>query len=206
MNSKISIHSFYLFLFMVVACSCTDRLPETFSETDKLPAIFPDYTELTLPPNIAPLNFMIKEPGDEFAVSISSKNGDKIEIVGSKPVIQIKNADWEKMLSENTGEELNVEVFCRNGDKWTKYKTIKHRIAKDKIDSYLSYRLINSAYVMWFEMGLYQRNLENFDEDVIIQNKSVGGGCINCHSLSKNNPEKFMFHIRANFPGTVIYK
>ena len=205
MNSKISIHSFYLFLFMVVACSCTDRLPETFSETDKLPAIFPDYTELTLPPNIAPLNFMIKEPGDEFAVSISSKNGDKIEIVGSKPVIQIKNADWEKMLSENTGEELNVEVFCRNGDKWTKYKTIKHRIAKDKIDSYLSYRLINSAYVMWFEMGLYQRNLENFDEDVIIQNKSVGGGCINCHSLSKNNPEKFMFHIRANFPGTVIY-
>jgi hypothetical protein len=205
MKSKISIHSIYVCFVVLIACSCTDGLPEKFSETDRLPAIFPDYKELILPPNIAPLNFIIKEPGEEFAVRISSKNGDGIQISGSNPAIQIDGPDWDKLLTGNAGEELNVEVFCKTGDNWTKYKTIKHLIAKDKIDSYLSYRLINSAYVMWFEMGLYQRNLENFDEDVIIQNKSVSGGCINCHSLSKNNPEKFMFHIRADFPGTVIY-
>lgn len=205
MNSKISIHSIFLFIIIAIVVSCTDRIPKSFSESDKIPVIFPDYSELTLPPNIAPLNFVIKEQGEEFAVRISSKNGDDIEISGSNPAIQISESDWGKMLTGNTGEDLNVEVFCKTGNKWTKYKTIKHRIAKDKIDSYLSYRLINSAYVMWFEMGLYQRNLENFDEDLIIQNKSVSGGCINCHSLSKNNPEKFMFHIRSNFPGTVIY-
>jgi len=108
MNSKISIHSIYLFIFIVVAFSCTERLPEKFSETDKIPEIFPDYTDLTLPPNIAPLNFIVKESGDEFAVGISSKNGDKIEISSSNPVIQIKKSDWEKLLSENTGEELSV--------------------------------------------------------------------------------------------------
>lgn len=205
MNSKISIHSIFLFIISAITISCTNRIPKSFSESDKIPVIFPDYSELTLPPNIAPLNFVIKEQGEEFAVRISSKNGEDIEISGSNPAIQISKSDWKKMLTGNTSEDLNVEVFCKTGNKWTKYKTIKHRIAADKIDSYLSYRLINSAYVMWFEMGLYQRNLENFDEDVIIHNKSVSGGCINCHSLSKNNPEKFMFHIRSNFPGTVIY-
>jgi Tol biopolymer transport system component len=54
-------------------------------------------------------------------------------------------------------------------------------------------------------MGLYQRNLENFEESPIIENKSVSGACVNCHSLSKNNPEKFMFHIRSKFAGTLIY-
>jgi hypothetical protein len=33
----------------------------------------------------------------------------------------------------------------------------------------------------------------------------VGGACVNCHSFSRNNPDKMMFHIRAKFPGTVIY-
>lgn len=205
MNSRISKPLLFLAVIAVIVSSCSDRLPETFTENNNIPAIFPDYTELVIPPNIAPLNFRIKEQGEEFAVHISSKNGSKIVIAGKNPVIQINNTDWKELLNSNKGEELNVDVFCRNAGKWTKFKTIKHRIANETIDSYLSYRLINSAYVLWFEMGIYQRNLENFDESPVIQNKSIGGACVNCHSLSKNNPEKFMFHIRSKFAGTLIY-
>jgi Tol biopolymer transport system component len=203
---KISIYLVSLFVIVLMLTACSGgQLPKESAQTDKIPQIFPDYTDLTIPPNIAPLNFIIKEPGGKFAVRISSKKGKEITVSGSNPAIQINESDWRNLLLANPGEELNVEVYCMNGDKWTKFKTIKHLIAKDNIDSYLSYRLINSAYVLWFEMGLYQRNLENFDEDVIIQNKSVGGACVNCHSLSKNNPEKFMFHIRSEFAGTLIY-
>lgn len=205
MNSKNFIQLLYLGFIIIFTVSCTGKLPNAFSEADKTPSIFPDYSEITIPPNIAPLNFRIKEEGEEFAVRISSKNGNEIIISVDNPVIQINNDDWKKLLLSNSGEVMNIDVFCRKGGKWTKFKTIKNQVAGEKIDSYLSYRLINSAYVLWFEMGIYQRNLENFDESPIIQNKSVGGACINCHSLSKNNPEKFMFHIRSKFAGTLIY-
>ncbi len=204
MKSKVNIHYIILVIFIGFLTAC-NNLPRDSAESAKLPDIFPDYTDLTIPPNIAPLNFIIKEPGEKFAVRISSKAGKEILISGNDPSIQIRVSQWKKLISSNLGEELNVEVYAMNDEKWTKFKTIKHRIAKENIDSYLSYRLINSAYVLWFEMGLYQRNLENFDESPIIENKSVKGACVNCHSLSKNNPEKFMFHIRSKFAGTLIY-
>jgi dipeptidyl aminopeptidase/acylaminoacyl peptidase len=204
MKSKVIIHYIILFIFIGFLTAC-NNLPKESAESAKSPNIFPDYTDLTIPPNIAPLNFLIKEPGEKFEVRISSKAGKEILISGNDPSIQIGISQWKRMISSNLGEELNVEVYVMNSGKWTKFKTIKHRIAKENIDSYLSYRLINSAYVLWFEMGLYQRNLENFDESPIIENKSVNGACVNCHSLSKNNPDKFMFHIRSKFAGTLIY-
>ena len=206
MNSKIQLNNILLFLFVVFFGACNNAtIPEEWTETDRLPHIFPDYADITIPQNIAPLNFMVKEPGEKFAVRISSKNGNEIKISGSNRSIQINLNDWKKLLAANVGEDLNIDVYVLNSGKWAKYKTIKQMISDDNIDSYLSYRLINSAYVLWFEMGLYQRNLENFDESPIIENKSVSGGCVNCHSLSKNNPDKFMFHIRSKFAGTVIY-
>ena len=205
MNSKNLIQLLYMGFVIVFTVSCSGKLPKEFSETGQLPTIFPDYSEITIPPNIAPLNFRIKEAGDAYAVRISAKNGKEIIVSGKNPVIQINNSDWKNLLSANAGEALSTDIYCKNGGKWTKFKTTKNQIAKEKIDSYLSYRLINSAYVLWFEMGIYQRNLENFDESPVIQNKSIGGACVNCHSLSKNNPEKFMFHIRSKFAGTLIY-
>ncbi|TNF41835.1 MAG: hypothetical protein EP310_06750, partial [Bacteroidetes bacterium] len=121
------------------------------------------------------------------------------------PSVKIDESRWKKLLATNQGKELTIDILCRNNGRWIKFSSVNQTIAKDKIDSYLSYRLINSAYVLWFEMGLYQRNLENFDEDVIVQNKSLNNACVNCHTLSRNNPEKFMFHIRSKFPGTLLF-
>ena len=52
------------FLLIFVSCSNHPTLPETFSETDNQPTIYPDYTDVTIPCNIAPLNFMV-ENADE---------------------------------------------------------------------------------------------------------------------------------------------
>ena len=45
--------------------------------------IDPDYSGTVIPPNIAPLNFIVKEPGTRYYVKISSKEGKKIEISGN---------------------------------------------------------------------------------------------------------------------------
>jgi hypothetical protein len=193
-------------LLVVFAAACNNsKIPGEFNETARYPQIFPDYNQTTIPPNIAPLNFLIQESGDKYVVRIFSNNGKEILLSGSNPSIQIDQSDWRKLLSANKGKELKVEVFVQKEGSWTKHKAITQQIAPDVIDSYLTYRLINSAYVLWFEMGLYQRNLESFEESPIIQNKSINGACVNCHSMSKNNPDKFMFHIRSKFSGTLIY-
>ena len=58
---------------------------DNYTEAGRLPVIKPDYTEIVIPPNIAPLNFLIKEQGNRYYVKIYSKNGNSIEISSKKP-------------------------------------------------------------------------------------------------------------------------
>ncbi|MCF0179101.1 MAG: hypothetical protein HUJ97_02475, partial [Bacteroidales bacterium] len=47
------------FLFLVLTLSCTSRpeLPKDYVDLEVYPFIFPDYTNVTVPSNIAPLTF-----------------------------------------------------------------------------------------------------------------------------------------------------
>lgn len=206
MKRNINILPFVLLWFLIPVVACNHvSFPEKAETVAREPEIFPDYSGTTIPPNIAPLNFSVREDGQEFLVRIYAENGKEIAIKSSNPQIRINRKAWKVLLEENAGKELSIEIFSKNEEGWVRYKIIKNRIATEKIDSYLSYRLINSAYVLWFEMGLYQRHLESFDETPIIENRSINGACVNCHSMSRNDPGKFMFHIRARHPGTLIY-
>lgn len=200
--------TYYLLILVIpiilTACGKV-KIPDQAIEINQNPKIFPEYFDVTIPPNIAPLNFLVQEEGDDFVIRIYAKKGNEIHLKSRHPQIKMDLKEWKNLLEQNRGEALNIDVYAKTGAEWKKFNTIKNTIAIENIDSYVSYRLINSAYVLWFEMGIYQRNLENFDESPIIENKSIGGACVNCHSLSRNDPDKFMFHIRARHPGTLIY-
>jgi len=45
-------------------------------------------------------------------------------------------------------------------------------------------------------MGIYQRNLENFDQTCILHNSVTGGNCMNCHNFCGNDPDRMLFHMR----------
>ena len=56
-----------LFLILL-GISCSDTIPVS-KETSEKPVLFPDYADVTIPYNIAPLNFKIENPHAEaFAV------------------------------------------------------------------------------------------------------------------------------------------
>ena len=40
-----------------IFAACGNQIPTTFSESEELPSIYPDYTNVTVPVNIAPLTF-----------------------------------------------------------------------------------------------------------------------------------------------------
>ena len=192
------------FLIILIASGCSIPVNNA-TETDRLPQIFPDYTSLVIPSNISPLNFFIEETGSEYIVEIYSESGSKIKIRQTSPNIIIPAKKWKTMLENNKGNCLNIDVYVKQ-DNWLKYNRITDTIAQEPIDNNLVYRLIGLIYQDKDKLGIYQHNLENFEESVILENTSnPDRPCINCHSFSNNNPEKMSMHIRKSSPGTLIY-
>jgi len=199
------IHIFIITILIPLIYSCSTDISD-YSQVDRLPIIFPDYTGIMIPPNIAPLNFVIKEEGDVFVAKISTHGEPPITIENSNGIIDININKWHDLLNKAKGNEINIEVFTKDKKgKFQKYKTIVNQVANEEVDNHLVYRLINTGYVMWSEIGIYQRNLENFDESMIIDNKTIDNTCVNCHSFAKNNPKSMMVHIRSAHAGTIFY-
>ena len=203
MNKTIQYFTLALLIGLIHSCS-TDLSNST--TIDRLPVLFPDYTGIVIPPNIAPLNFAIKEKGDAFIVKISTTGEAPITIENKIGIVDIDIKQWHKLLAKAKGKEIAIDVYMKDEQgKLQKFKPIINKVAEEDIDNHLVYRLINTGYVLWSEMGIYQRNLENFDESVIIDNKSIDNTCINCHSFAGNDPKSMMVHIRSTHSGTVIY-
>ncbi len=176
-----------------------------YTENSSYPLIFPDYTEIVIPPNIAPLNFDIREKGLKYLVKVSAEKGKTVNIPARSSIVRFKKRIWKKLLTSNRGKEIRFDVFVFNTNrKWIKYKPFTMQIAEESIDAFLAYRLINVGYILWEKMGIYQRDLTSFSEKPIMHNRNTKGNCINCHSFCNNNPDRIMFHMRDEFSGTVV--
>ncbi len=192
---------------LLAACcfACTARVPDTYSESGDAADIYPDYTDVTIPPNIAPLHFVIDEEAEAYITRISYPGG---EWVTDKKEVKPGVSRWRGMLSEAQDKALGVEVFVRKEGTWYRRKPFRIHVANEEIDPYLSYRLISPSYVTYKDLTLNQRNLTNFEENIIYSNMintDVNKAhCINCHSYQNYNPARMQFHIRENYSGTVI--
>ncbi len=174
--------------------------------SDITPKIEPDYSGVTIPPNIAPLNFMIKEKGTAFFVKFSAATGAEIEVSSKTGKIIIPEKKWKKMLSENSGKEIRTDVFLKDSEgKWSKFKTVINNVSADPIDPFLFYRLLYPGYESWSELSINSRNLENFDTKSLIENSVADDNCINCHSVNNGKTDEFMFHMRGSLGGTYLY-
>ena len=170
------------------------------------PHIRPDYAGCVVPPNIAPLNFLVEEPGAEYHVRISSKRGESIEISSGTPSIVIPLRPWKELLAANRGEELRVDVYVMpQGGRWQKFESVSNTIAKEEIDGYLVYRLIHPLYVNFVNMSLCQRNLENYDESVLLDNYDFGRAhCMNCHTFLNNQSGRMLLQVRGPNGGMLM--
>lgn len=196
-----------LLILGAIAVSGRTGLPETATQVDRLPVIDPDYTQIVIPPNIAPLNFAIKEKGEAFLVSISGENGNSIQIEEKEPVIHIPLKSWKKLLAANTDGEVQYRIYVRDKGDWKQYLSFSNDVASDKIDSRLYYRLIEPQFNYWREMGIYARNLENFDETCFMHNRLTENNCMNCHTFFQNRPDRMLFHMRAGeASGTYLFR
>ena len=113
---------------------------------------------------------------------------------------------WKNLLGKNRGAPFEINIFTKNPNGWQKFQGLRFFIAEEPIDPYVAYRLIEPGYTVWNRMGLYQRNLENFDETPIMLNTLTDNNCMNCHSFCNNDPETMLFHMRKRHAGTILVK
>lgn len=194
----------YIGLCLAMMGCSGPSVPEVFTESKDLPKIYPDYTNVTIPMNIAPLTFELDEVVDEMIARYAV--GDKELVFEGKAQPQMD--DWRMLTEKAKGGAMTVDVYARRADQWTHYKPFNIFVSPDSIDSYLSYRLIYPSFVDYKTLTISQRCLENYDESVIYDNVLCGlekdRQCINCHSYQQYNPERMQFHARQNFGGTII--
>ena len=97
---------------------------------DAPPVLFPDYTDIVVPPNIAPLHFRIQEKGIAFRVALRSATGKPLHIVSSDPLIRIQERKWRKLLDRNRGKPLTIDVSVQRPDGiWNHYATVTDTIS-----------------------------------------------------------------------------
>jgi Tol biopolymer transport system component len=191
-----------IFLFLIfAACSSFDG---DVQPAGRLASIEPDYTGVTIPPNIAPLNFIIREEGEKFNILVTGeKSSEKIEITSGNGKIIFPMKAWKKLLGENVGSEIRFELKIKNREGFvTAYEPFFMVVANEPIDPYLAYRLIPPGYYSWSHIRIMQRCLENFNETPVVDNAILDKNCINCHSFAGNDPERFMVHVRGSKGGT----
>ena len=185
--------------------ACGNEIPEKFWESDKLPEIYPDYTNVTIPVNIAPLTFKIDGKADDMVARLTAGNE---EVVYGGGQVQPDADEWKRLAESAKGDAIKVEVYVEKEGQWTRFKPFNIYVSPDSIDPYLSYRLISPSYVTYEELTINQRCLENYDESVIYDNMlcsdGADGQCINCHNYQQYNPDRMQFHARQNLGGTII--
>ena len=135
------IHSYFLLLaatlLLLSSCANHPDVPSSSKAVKSLPAIFPDYCNVTVPCNIAPLNFML--PADEYEACVArltTPDGQQ-QTYGHGVKVQIPESEWHAMLDASKGKSIKVEVWGQKDDEWLSFSPFEIQIAEDPIDEYL---------------------------------------------------------------------
>ena len=194
-----------ILLLLLTACNRHPSLPQDYQQQDSKPIIYPDYTDVTVPVNIAPLTFMV-EKADKVIAHIEA--GDVAYNYGRDNKVVIPTDEWKKLLTAALGGKMQVDVYCQEQGRWSRYKPFSIEISPDSIDPYISYRLLAPTYVGFEHLAITQRCLEDYTASEIFNTRQIStekeGVCINCHSYQNYRTDNMMFHIRICHDATMI--
>lgn len=194
-----------LYIAALLLAACSGKPDENAVKSNENIRIFPDYTDVVLPRNIAPANFMIDNEADAYFTIIS--NGDiKVEKKGRK--VCFSKREWGR-LTGASGSSIQIQVYTKTGGQWTAPAPFTISLSNDLIDQYITYRRIPVAVEANEVLDLCQRDMTCFKEKVFFSNTMVqdnaNGTCVNCHHTGNYSAGKMQFHVRQFKGGTVLY-
>ena len=201
MNKNIALIFFScVVIFLHTSCRETVVNPEILYV---MPDIFPDYTGVTIPATIAPMNFSVVGSHDRLHLRAEGGKDGLLEITATK-FISFPRRKWKRLLAKNIGDTIRFTLSVKSEGKWKQYQPFSMYVSPHSIDYGLVYRLIAPGYEIYSRMGIYQRNLSNFRQRPILVNTAVPGSCMNCHSFNQTRAQEMSLHVRGTHAGTII--
>lgn len=193
-------------IILTFLCGCLvlgcGKVPVDATNGSTGPAvIYPDYKDVTIPSNIAPLNYRYAMKGIRRARTTFTIDGESRTIRGVKVKWNLKK--WKSFIENAGGKTMTVSAKVKAAGKtvedgWTVF------ISKDKVDPYLTYRLIEPAYQMWNEGSIQERCVESFKETTICDYTDADNSCMNCHFHGQQRGDLSMFYIRGAHGGAIL--
>lgn len=193
-----------LLTLILLTVSCKHS-PENEIMIQSLPDIFPDYAGVTIPAQIAPMNFNVN---DSDAVAVHVKvTGDKAgELETYGDYADFDEKEWHRLTAGNAGSDLTFEVCVKGKEgQWRRYLPFKMHVSEVPLTDYgVVYRKIAPGYQTFSRTGIYQRELSSFEETPVLEETAVGGQCLNCHYSNRGSADRFSIHVRGSHGGTLL--
>ena len=163
--------------------------------------IYPDYKEVTIPANIAPLNFRYAMKDVRKAKTTFTLGDKSVTVKGTE--VEWRLDAWKDFLSGAEGQTISVtaEAVVEGKpvtDSWSVY------VSPDAIDGWLTYRLIEPSYQMYHEISIMERCIENFEETTICDWKHTDNACMNCHVHGQSRGDYSLYYIRGPKGGSIL--
>lgn len=191
--------------FFALLLCCADGSAPSCPRIERPPLIDPDLSGTVIPPNIAPLNFAVREGASRYRVTLSAPNGPAIRINSAGPV-NITVRRWRTLLMANRGGTLTIDVCGKKDGAWRRFNPVTARIATETIDPVLVYRKI-LGYKSIPDMEIRQRDLTGFKDKTVLSNRTISQKslyCINCHSFCNGRPDRMIIHMRGEKQGMLL--
>lgn len=191
-----------------MTAACTPS-PRDERAVDSTPPIYPDYVGVTVPCNIAPLNFRLRDSAQAnhtvraiYTVAEARGFSIKSHRKSNEAIFDLK--DWKRLMDVAQGTSITVTVSALTESGWIKYRPFDITVSKDKIDPYLTYRLIEPDYEVFSRLSIMERNIEDFSERVLCDYNNVGNRCMNCHTHSTADGDLSFLYVRGEGGGMVL--
>ena len=194
----------WLIVFQILFCMACSHAPNNVQLADELPKIYPDYVGVTIPVDIAPLDFEM-ESGDVECMDVVVKGtkGGELHVNGETADFDID--EWHALTAQNRGGQLTVTVCAETQGQWKQYKDFTIDVSTDSLTGWgVTYRRIAPGYEVGGNIGIYQRNIHTFDEYAILLETAVPGRCFNCHTPNRTDPRQLTLQIRGEGGGTLV--
>lgn len=194
------LHAFCASAILILSCS-----DGNVCVSEDCPPIWPDYAGVTIPVNIAPLDFGVK-PGSGYSalkVSVFDSTGEEVLSSGGDcTCFGLKR--WHGTLAENADSFLEFRVMMKNAEGWTRFAPLRMNVSRDSIDYGLTYRRIFPGYQSFGHMGIYERRLSDFSERILTDSRMLDAGCVNCHAQNRTDPRQYSLHVRGAHSATML--
>lgn len=166
------------------------------------PPIYPDYCEVTIPCNIAPMNFSLTDASKKVDVLVEGGRSGSLHVKGKQVIFN--PSEWRTLLAQNVGDTLLFTVSTKGKEGWVQYDAFPMLVTADSIPYGVAYRKIAPGYEVYSHMGIYERSLSDYRERSLLENTQVPGMCLNCHTLHRTDPSKLSLHIRGKHGATLM--